>query len=83
MVEIVCEYCKKTFLGRPNRKTCSVKCRRTLENKRRFWDSRFAYVRHCQIQADWDSLTTTQREHWQKEADEAREKLLKIFGNRP
>lgn len=61
MNEMTCEYCKKPFLGRPNRRTCSVKCRRTLENKRRFWDKRFAYVRHCEIQADWDLLTAAQR----------------------
>ena len=61
MNEIVCEYYKKPFFGRPDRKTCSIKCRRTLENKRRFWDTRFAYVRHCQTQADWDLLTAAQR----------------------
>ena len=83
MVEIICEHCKKPFPGRPNRKTCSVKCRRTLENKRRFWDSRFRYVRHCEVQANWDGLTVAQRAHWQKEADEVREKLLKMYGNRP
>lgn len=83
MVEIICEHCKKPFPGRPNRKTCSVKCRRTLENKRRFWDSRFRYVRHCQIQADWDLLDAAQREHWKKEGAKAREKLLLTYGSRP
>jgi len=83
MVQLVCENCRESFLGRPNRKTCSVRCRRILENKRRFWDSKFRYVRFCEIQANWDTLTPEQRVHWQKEADEVREKLLKVFGTRP
>ena len=83
MIQLICGYCKEPFEGRPNRKTCSTKCRRTLENKRRFWDRKFSYVRHCQLQADWDMLTAEQRKHWQKEADIAREKLLKVYGNRP
>jgi len=83
MVEMVCEYCHEPFQGRRNRKCCSVRCRRILENKRRFWDSRFRYVRFCQTQADWDTLTPEQRAHWKKEGHEAREKLLRIYGNRP
>ena len=83
MIEIICEHCKKPFSGRSNRKTCSVLCRRTLEGKRRFWDLRFSYVRFCEVQAGWDGLTIAQRAHWQKEGEKEREKLLKVFGNRP
>jgi len=83
MNEMTCEYCKTPFKGRPNRKTCSVRCRRVLERKRKFWDRKFGYVRFCEVQANWDMLTADQREHWQRKADEAREKLLKVYGNRP
>jgi hypothetical protein len=83
MIEMICEHCKKPFLGRPNRKTCSVACRRTLEARRLFWDRKFRYVRYCEMNANWDMLTPDQRTGWQKKADEAREKLLKIYGNRP
>ena len=78
-----CENCKKPFEGRSNRKTCSVRCRRTLENKRRFWDGKFAYIQWCQIQADWDLLPEQQRKNWQKEADVERKKLIDTFGERP
>jgi hypothetical protein len=83
MNEIVCECCKKPFLGRANRKTCSIRCRRILEGKRRFWDHKFSYVHLCEINANWDTHSADVRAHWQKEADEAREKLLKVYGNRP
>ena len=83
MIQIICEHCKQPFLGRPNRKTCTVRCRRILENKRRFWDRKFSYVRLCEVNANWDTLTPEQRSHWKKEGDEVREKLLKVFGPRP
>lgn len=83
MVELICEHCKKLFLGRPNRRTCSVACRRTLEAKRLFWDRKFSYVKFCEMNATWEVHTSQERAHWQKKADEAREKLLKIYGNRP
>ena len=83
MTEIKCENCGKLFQGRPNRKHCSLRCRSTLAAKRKFWDRKFGYVRYCQIQADWDLLTADQQKHWQEKADEAREKLLRIYGNRP
>ena len=83
MTEILCENCKKLFSGRKNRRTCSLRCRSTIAAKRKFWDRKFGYVKYCELQAGWDSLTAEQREHWQKEADEAREKLIKVYGNRP
>ena len=83
MPEMICEYCKKPFKGPPNRKTCSVPCRRTLERKRLFWDRKFSYVLHCEMNAEWELHSPDQRTNWQKEADEAREKLIKVYGNRP
>jgi predicted nucleic acid-binding Zn ribbon protein len=82
-VSLICESCKKDFEGRPNRRTCSTKCRRILEKKRKFWDRKFGYVHFCQLQADWDTLSAPERASWQKKADEARGKLLKIYGERP
>lgn len=83
MAELICERCKQPFEGRPNRKCCSVKCRRILENKRRFWDTRFRRVRYCEIHGDWDFLTVAQRAYWYLEADRLREMLLKQYGPRP
>lgn len=31
MIQIICEYCKKPFEGRPNRRYCSPECRREAE----------------------------------------------------
>jgi hypothetical protein len=83
MIEITCEHCHKPFLGRPNRKCCSVRCRRTLETRRRFWDRHFSYVRYCEMNAEWQWHTAKEKETWRKRADEIREKLLKVYGNRP
>jgi len=82
-MKLTCANCGKSFQGRANRKHCSLRCRCALAAKRKFWDRKFSYVSFCEIQADWDFLTADQREHWQKEADKAREKLLKVYGNRP
>jgi len=37
-----CPVCGETFQGRPNRETCSVRCRRHIESRRRSWDLREA-----------------------------------------
>lgn len=38
MAKIKCANCRTVFVGRENRETCSVRCRRGLEYKRRKWD---------------------------------------------
>lgn len=83
MVQLICEHCKNLFEGRPNRKTCSVRCRRIIENKRRFWDRKFSYVRTCEVNSNWETHSAEVRENWKKRGEEVREKLLKIFGDRP
>jgi hypothetical protein len=83
MVEIICEFCGEPFLGRPNRKTCSVPCRRTLEGKRRHWDRQMGHVKFCEQNAEWDWLTPVERKNWQKKADVLREKQMKHWGPRP
>lgn len=83
MIKIKCENCGKSFPGRSNRRHCSLLCRSLLAAKRKFWDRKFSYVWYCEVQAGWDGLTVAQRAHWQKEADEVRGKLLKVYGNRP
>ena len=83
MIDLICENCRESFEGRPNRKHCSVKCRRDLARKRKFWDRKFTHVRFCEIQASWDTLTDEQRANWQEKADFEREKQLKIWGPRP
>jgi hypothetical protein len=83
MTEIVCENCKKVFEGRSNRRHCSLTCRNALAVKRKFWDRKFYYVRLCEVNSEWECHSPEQRAHWKKEGDEAREKLLRIYGNRP
>ena len=83
MIEIKCGNCGKLFQGRSNRRHCSLLCGSELAAKRKFWDRKFGYVKFCETQANWDTLTREQRAHWKKEGDEAREKLLKFYGNRP
>jgi len=83
MNEMICEFCKKHFKGRPNRKFCSPRCRRIIEGKRRFWDRRFYYVLRLEKLARMENLTSLERSIRQKKADETREKLLKMLGNRP
>jgi hypothetical protein len=80
---IVCENCKTVFDGRSNRRTCSVRCRRLLENRRRFWDHRAEYMKRCEIQAGWQSLSVEQRAYWALEGEKAKERLIKAFGPRP
>jgi hypothetical protein len=83
MDQLVCEYCKTPFPGRPNRKCCSVLCRRALETRRRSWDRHFSYVRFCEMNAEWEFHSTKERETWRKKAEETRERLLKVYGDRP
>jgi hypothetical protein len=83
MPEIKCENCGKTFSGRPNRRHCSLVCRNTLAVKRKFWDRKFSYVRMCEVNSEWDVHSPEQRAYWKKSGDEAREKLIKFYGNRP
>jgi predicted nucleic acid-binding Zn ribbon protein len=82
-VELICEHCHEPFQGRPNRKTCSVRCRRILENKRRFWDSRFTHVRFLEINANWESQSADVRANYKRQADELKQKLLLHYGPRP
>ena len=39
MARLICESCRQPFDGRPNRRYCSLPCRRRLEMKRRVWDN--------------------------------------------
>ena len=79
----ICELCKKEFVGRPNRRTCSVKCRRTLERRRRFWDGLMAHAEFCQLQADWTWLTEEERASWARDAAVERARVLVRYGPRP
>jgi hypothetical protein len=83
MIEIKCENCGITFKGRGNRRHCSLACRSELAAKRKYWDRKFAFVRMCEVNSSWDVHSPEVRANWEKKGDEAREKLLKIYGNRP
>ncbi len=78
-VTLVCENCKREFEGRPNRKTCSNGCRRSLEFGRREWDRKALRVRCLERNAASEYLTKKQRANWQRQADEA----LARLGERP
>ena len=84
MIEMICGNCNEPFTGRPNRRTCSVDCRRELEYRRKSWDRQFEYVDFCETQANFNEwLTDEQRRNWQKEAYTQREEILKTCGPRP
>ena len=76
-VRLICENCKREFEGRPNRRTCSVGCRRSLEFGRREWDRKALHVRWLELNGTSPALhrTPKQREHWLKQAAEAAAKL--------
>lgn len=78
-VKLVCECCKREFEGRPNRRTCSVSCRRSIEFGRREWDRRALHVRSLERNANSEYLNKRQRAHWQAQFEEALAKL----GERP
>ena len=78
-ITLICECCRRPFEGRPNRRTCSVSCRRSVEYARREWDKRAYYVRHLERKAYYGFLTPTERQHWQLKF---REELAKS-GTRP
>ena len=78
-VTLTCENCKRAFEGRPNRRTCSVSCRRSLEFGRREWDRKALRVRFLERNANSEFLNKRQRAHWQKQFEEALAKL----GERP
>ena len=74
-VTLVCESCGQSFQGRPNRRTCSVSCRRSVEMGRRLWDRRAVYVRMLELNAHSEYLNKKQREHWRKQFETAQAKL--------
>jgi hypothetical protein len=70
-ITLVCQNCKKEFLGRANRLHCSVGCRRQLEMRRRDWERQAMRVRFLERNANSEYLTKKQRAHWQAQADAA------------
>ncbi len=46
-----CDNCGETFEGRPNRRFCSVRCRRAIELKRRYWDQAMRYASFWELEA--------------------------------
>ena len=74
-ITLICECCRRPFEGRPNRRTCSVSCRRSVEFGRRHWDRRAAAVRMYEWNAHSEFLTPRQRETWRLRFEEAQAKL--------
>ena len=70
-----CENCGAVFLGRPNRRTCSIGCRRSLEYARREWERRAVIVRYYERNAHSEYLTKKQRANWQAQFEAANAKL--------
>ena len=80
---LTCDVCGEQFVGRPNKKHCSLKCRRDIERRRRYWDSIGKYIQMCEYNAAWDKHPERVREEWRKRAEGARERREKRFGARP
>jgi len=72
---IVCSNCGESFDGRSNRETCSVKCRRHLEYKRRKWDRIDNKATDLEIAAipgppgPWDELFDKSKREAQEKAE--------------
>lgn len=59
MVQIFCEYCKKPFMGRPNRCYCSIACRRKTEMTER------KRKKEARYKAWLTSLSPEERAFWE------------------
>lgn len=75
LVTLICESCRNPFEGRPNRRTCSISCRRSLEMGRRLWDRRAVIVRYYERNANSEYLTKKQRANWQAQFEAENAKL--------
>ena len=75
LVTLICESCKRSFEGRPNRRTCSIGCRRSLEMGRREWERRAWIVRYYERNAYAEGRTKLQKATWLKRFEEALAKL--------
>ncbi len=80
---LTCDVCGELFIGRSNRKHCSLKCRRDLERKRRYWNNIEKYITMCEKNALREHLSERIREEWRMRAVAARERRENIFGLRP
>lgn len=74
-ITLICESCKRPFEGRPNRRACSVGCRRSLEMGRRLWDRKALTVRYLERNAYMEGRTKLQKANWLKRFEEALAKL--------
>ena len=83
-IELICENCGEPFLGTPNRKTCCIECRRSLEIKRQKWDEKCSYVHFCEVQAAGSPWSTpAERTEWAEKAIKERERVVELYGERP
>ena len=77
-----CENCGIEFEGRPNRSTCSNKCRRDLEHRRRRWDRLAEVADSYLVRSVADPLipvTPKQKAEWLA----ARAEIIAQMGLRP
>ena len=80
---LTCRVCGQPFIGRPNKAFCSLRCKRDLERRRRYWDGIERYIQMCEHNAAWDHLPERIREEWRKRAEGARQRRQERFGSRP
>lgn len=74
-VTLVCESCQRPLRGRPNRRTCSNGCRRSIEYARREWERRAMIVRYYERNAYMEGRTKLQKANWLKQFETALAKL--------
>ena len=69
-----CDNCGETFEGRPNRRFCSVRCRRAIELKRRYWDQAMKYASFWELEAR-RSLTEARAAEHRAQAERIRRRV--------
>ena len=60
---MTCCNCGIEFEGRPNRQYCSVRCRRDIELRRRYWDQAQKYAGFWELEAQRSKTEARAAEH--------------------
>lgn len=80
---LTCRVCGQQFIGRPNKAFCSLRCKRDVERRRRYFDQIGLYIETCERYAGNEELPDKLREEWRQRAEGARQRRQERFGSRP
>lgn len=80
---MTCRVCGQPFIGRPNKVLCSLRCKRDLERRRRYFDQIGLYIETCERHAANEALPEKLRGEWRQRAERARQRRDERFGSRP